>query len=142
MNCKVILDLPNGELYSIISNLRSEAIQLKKSETDEEILEDLDCRIAGLDQMAYELSVTDDIPGEDRAWLLSLLNSSPSIQPWLVKIRSLEEQAFNKVTAMPLFKNICTIIDWVELGAITGSVTPAMEERLANVENLLGKMVI
>lgn len=106
MNYKVILDLPNDELYRIINNLRSEAIVQRRTETDEENREDLDCRIAGLDQMAYELATMDDITGEDRTWLLSLLNSSDYVHRLLMVdeefeafefINPLEDEGFDKM---------------------------------------------
>ena len=137
----VPLDLPDAELYSIINYLRTLAIKQRATKTDEEIQEDLDCRVAGLNQIAGELAETGDILGEDREWLLSLLNSSKEIKPQLEKIRYLEDLAFQRVTVTPLFNNICTILDWVEEGIMEGNITPQMEERLVDVEVFLERMV-
>lgn len=133
---EVILDLPDAELYAIISKLRTAAINKRSTVTDDEEKEDCDCTVAGLDQMAYELQVTGDILGEDREWLQSLLNSYYS-----TKVKQLEDIAFQKITVTPLFTNVCLILDWVSEGIRQGTVTPAMEERLQNVEDLLEGMV-
>lgn len=141
MNYKVILDLPDSELYSIINNLRSEAIKQRATETDEETQEGLDCRVAELNQIAGELAETGDILGEDRAWLLSLLNSSPSIKPWIERVKKIENQAFQKVKPICVLDNIYEFIDLVEEEAYKGTIEPWMEERIVGIEQFLERMV-